>query len=75
MERIKTIFNNLKVKTNNKIKNIKQFISNNDVEITAFISAFFIIYASFLLNKILGLYVIGAISGGLAIFLLKYPKE
>lgn len=75
MERIKTIFNNLKVKISNKIKNIKQFISNNDVEITAFISAFFIDYASFLVNKILAFYVLGIIFGGLSIFLLKYPKK
>ncbi|NRT32641.1 hypothetical protein BJV38_004774 [Clostridium beijerinckii] len=54
---------------------IKQFISNNDVEMTAFISAFFIVYASFLINKILAFYILGVIFGGIAIFLLKYPKK
>ncbi|NRT88536.1 hypothetical protein [Clostridium beijerinckii] len=54
---------------------IKQFISNNDVEITAFISVFFVVYASFLINKILAFYILGVIFGGLAIFLLKYPKK
>jgi hypothetical protein len=64
MERIRKIYNR-----------IKQFISNNDVEMTAFISAFFIVYASFLLNKILAFYILGIIFGGLAVFLLKYPKK
>ena len=64
MEKIRKIYNR-----------IRQFISNNDVEITAFISAFFIVYASFLINKILALYVLGIIFGGLSIFLLKNPKK
>lgn len=64
MDKIKVIFNK-----------IKQIVSSNDVEISAFIGAFFIIYASFSLNKILGLYITGLIFTVLAIFLLKYPKE
>lgn len=64
MDKIKVIYNK-----------IKETMGKNDVEITAFISAFFIIYASFLVNKILGFYVLGVIFGGLAIFLLKYPKK
>ncbi len=54
---------------------IKEFICSNDVELTGLISAFFIVYASFLVSKILGLYVVGLIFFGLTIFLLKYPKE
>lgn len=64
MDKIKSIFNK-----------IKQIIGNNDVEITMFIGAFFIIYASFSLNRILGLYVMGGIFTMLSIFLLKYPKK
>lgn len=64
MDKIKLIF----------IK-IKEIIGNNDVEITMFIGAFFIVYASFLLNTILGLYITGFIFLGVSIFLLKYPKK
>jgi len=63
MSKIKVIFNN-----------IKQFISNNDAEITACISAFFIVYASFLLNIILGCYMIGCLFALVTMFLLKYPR-
>lgn len=64
MKKIKSIF-----------KKIKEIIGNNDVEITMFIGAFFIIYASFSLNRILGLYITGGIFTMLSIFLLKYPKK
>ncbi|NRT90188.1 hypothetical protein OD350_24880 [Clostridium beijerinckii] len=64
MNKIKLIFNK-----------IKEFICSNDVELAGLISAFFIVYASFLINKILAFYVLGFIFGGLAIFLLKYPKK
>lgn len=64
MDKIKSIF-----------KKIKEIVGNNDVEITMFIGAFFIIYASFSLNRILGLYITGGIFTMLSIFLLKYPKK
>lgn len=54
---------------------IKQFVSNNDVEISMFLGAFFIVSASFLLNIIIGLYVTGLIFLVLAMFLIKYPKK
>ena len=55
-------------------KYIKLFVSANDAEITAIISAFFIVYPSFLINKELGYYVLGLVFALLTVFLLKYPR-
>jgi len=71
MDKKKSIFN----KIITSIIKIKQFVSNNDVEISMFLGAFFIVCASFLINIIMGLYVTGFIFVVLAIFLLKYPKK
>jgi hypothetical protein len=82
MENNITILDKIKAKKkiindyiHNKFNKIKEFVSNNDVEVTTCISAFFIIYPSFLINKIFGLYIIGLLFGALAVFIAKYPKK
>ena len=57
-----------------KIK-IKQFISNNDVEMCIFLGCFFILYGTFLINYIAFLYVLGILLFALGIFLLKFPNK
>lgn len=54
---------------------IKQFISNNDVELCIFGGCFFILYATFLINYIAFLYILGAILFSLGVFLLKFPNK
>jgi hypothetical protein len=53
--------------------NIKVFIKTNDVEISMFIGLFFISYATYKVNYIAFLYLIGFIFVVLSIFLLKFP--
>ena len=66
-------------KINKKINSfktkIKQFISNNDVELSIFGGYFFILYATFLINYIAFLYVLGLMLFSLGVFLLKYPNK
>ncbi|QLY82239.1 hypothetical protein [Clostridium intestinale] len=52
---------------------IKKNIKENDVELSMGIGLFFIIYATYKVNYIAFLYLIGAIFICLSIFLLKFP--
>ncbi len=58
-----------------KIKRLKQFIENNDVDILMFLGIFCITYASFLFSDILGFYVMGTTFIALSLFLLKFPRR
>lgn len=54
---------------------IKQFICENDVELTMITGLFFISFATYKLNFIAFLYVLGFIFVVLSIFLLKFPQR
>ncbi len=66
-------------KINKKISSfkakIKQFISNNDVELSIFGGCFFILYGTFLMNYIAFLYALGLMLFSLGVFLLKFPSK
>ena len=55
------------------MKQIKEKIKNELPEITLLVGLFFIILATFLLNIIAGIYVLGFILSGLGIFLAYNP--
>ena len=69
----------IKYKNNKKIANIttkiKQFITNNIEELCIFGGCFFVLYATFLINYIAFLYVMGAMLFSLGVFLLKFPSK
>lgn len=58
-----------------KLNQIKLFIDSNIIEILLFIGLSFIISATFIVNKILCLYLIGFIFISFAVFLIKYPSK
>ncbi|RMD02750.1 hypothetical protein D9O40_05450 [Clostridium autoethanogenum] len=59
----------------NKFNKIKQFISQNIEDILIFLGLFFILYATFLINYIAFLYILGFILLGIGVFLIKFPKK
>ena len=65
----------LKRKIVNITTKIKQSITNNDVELCIFGGCFFILYATFLINYIVFLYILGAMLFSLGVFLLKFPNK
>lgn len=65
----------IKSKIDEKFNEIKQFIVQNNVELLIFLGLFFIILASFLLNRIAGFYILGISFIGFAVFLLKFPSN
>jgi hypothetical protein len=75
MDKIKPKFKKIKDKISEKFNRIKKFIVQNNVEILIFLGLFFIVLASFLVNFILALYILGGILMGLGIFLLKFPSK
>lgn len=58
-----------------KLNEIKLFIDLNIIEILLVIGLSFIVAATFIINKILCLYLIGFIFISLAVFLIKYPSK
>lgn len=58
-----------------KLNKIKLLIIQNIAELVLLIGLFFIIQASFLVNEILGMYIVGFILTGLSIFMLVFPKK
>lgn len=58
-----------------KFNKIKQLITQNVVEIFMFIGLFFILYATFVINFIAFLYVLGTGFIILSVFLLKFPSR
>lgn len=52
-----------------------KFIKNNIEEILIFLGLLFITIATFLINPIAGIYVMGTILITIGIFLLKFPSE
>ena len=64
-----------KCKIGEKLNEIKQFIVQNNVELLVFLGLFFIILASFLLNIVVGFYILGISFIGFAVFLLKFPSS
>ncbi|MCB2300647.1 hypothetical protein [Clostridium tagluense] len=73
--RVKAIYANLKMKIHDNNIKIKNFIKNNDVEILMFIGVSFISIATFSINIIAGLYIVGIAFILLSLFLLKHPLE
>jgi hypothetical protein len=57
------------------MKKIKAFIIENSPEIVLISGLFFIIYASFIVNYLFGLYTTGILLCLLGIFLAKFPKD
>ncbi|AQS09676.1 hypothetical protein CLOBY_18070 [Clostridium saccharobutylicum] len=74
MDKLKKIYSKIKQKTIKIIGCIKKFISSNDVELSIFGGCFFILYATFLVNHIIFLYLLGVMLFSLGVFLLKYPR-
>ena len=58
-----------------KLNKIKFSIMQNIVELILLFGLFFIVQASFLINLILGLYILGLILIGLAVFMFKFPQK
>jgi hypothetical protein len=75
MDKIKPKFKKIKDKTSKKFNRIKEIIVQNNVEILMFLGLFFITLASFILNLILALYVLGGILLALGVFLLRFPSK
>lgn len=75
MDKIKECFSEIKTKIDKKIKSIKQFISQNTEELLMFSGLFFILCATYLINYIAFLYVLGFILIGFSLFLLKFKKK
>ena len=65
----------IKTKLSEKVVKFKQLLSGNIEEILLFSGLFCIILATFLVNIIAGIYVLGFILVGLSVFLLKYPDR
>lgn len=65
--------NSIKIEEITKI--IKLEIVQNYDEFIVYLGLFFIILASFLVNKVLGFYILGAILTVLGIYLMVFPKK
>ncbi|PJI09972.1 MULTISPECIES: hypothetical protein [Clostridium] len=61
-------------KIQNILKNISNFIKNNDMEIPFLGGILCAIYASFLINKVVGFYTLGIFLLITSYLLAKYPK-
>lgn len=67
--------NKIYKKITNLNTKIKQFIGNNIVELCILGGCFFILYATFLINYIAFIYLLGVMLFGFGVFLLKFPNK
>lgn len=57
------------------VQAIRKFFINNDVDVLIFIGTFFIAFATYRINFIAFLYLIGAIFIGFGLLISKSPKK
>lgn len=74
-EETTSIFTKIKGKIHDLSVKIKQFICKNDVELTMVTGLFFILLATYKVNYIAFLYVLGFIFIVFSVFLLKFPQR
>lgn len=72
-KKISSINKKFKDKILKKINIVKQVITQNIMETFMILGLFFIILATFLINTIAGLYILGLVLCIISIFLFKFP--
>lgn len=75
MNKIKGKLLGFKTKTSNFKAKIKQNIANNKAEIVFFIGLSIVLYASFLVNKVLFLYILGAFFIVFSLFITRFSGK
>lgn len=74
-EKIASILAKTKDKMHGFSRKIKEFIGENDVELTMITGLFFISFATYKVNFIAFLYLIGLIFVAFSMYLLKFPSR